>query len=82
MLGIKAPIGFEPMYSGFCDHPLYHSRIELKQCATYEIRTRAVNRPRDLKSPSLDQLGQSGALGAGFEPATPRLTVGCSGLLS
>ena len=30
MLGIKAPIGFEPMYSGFCDHPLYHLRIELK----------------------------------------------------
>ena len=27
---LKAPIGFEPMYSGFYDLPLYHSRIELK----------------------------------------------------
>ena len=35
-------------------------------------------RPADLKSAPLDQLGQSGALGAGIEPATPRLTVGCS----
>ena len=30
LLRIKAPIGIEPMYSGSIDHPLYHSRIELK----------------------------------------------------
>ena len=39
-------------------------------------------RSADLKSAPLDQLGQSGALGAGIEPATPRLTVGCSNQLS
>ena len=39
-------------------------------------------RPADLKSAPLDQLGQSGALGTGVEPVTPRLTVGCSNQLS
>ena len=29
LLGIKAPIGIEPMNSGYLDHPLYLSRIEL-----------------------------------------------------
>ena len=42
MLGIKAPIGIEPMFSGFYDHPLNLSRIELKKNgATYGIRTHA-----------------------------------------
>ena len=81
----KAPTGFEPVYSGSIDHPLYHSRIELKKCATYEIRTRAINRPADLKSAPLDQLGQSGkkvTLDVRIELTASRLTVGRSDQLS
>ena len=69
------------MYSGSIDHPLYHLRIELKKCATYGIRTRAVVYNQRILSPP-DLLGQSGALGAGIEPAASRLTVGRSVQLS
>lgn len=39
MLGIKALIGFEPMFNSYKDYPLNLSRIELKNGATYGIRT-------------------------------------------
>ena len=70
------------MYSGSYDHPLYHSRIELKNVPPMGFEPMRSLRPADLKSAPLDQLGQSGALGTGVEPVTPRLTVGCSNQLS
>ena len=37
VLGIKAPTGFEPVYSGYLDHPLYLLRIELKINRRYQV---------------------------------------------
>ena len=65
-------VGIDPTTKSLKD---FRSTTELPRRTGYGIRTHAVNRPRDLKSPSLDQLGQSGTLGTGLEPVTSRLTV-------
>ena len=73
------------MYSGSYDHPLYHSRIELKNVPPMGFEPMRSLRPADLKSAPLDQLGQSGkkaTLDVRIELTASRLTVGRSDQLS